>query len=755
MTEPISETDADRQARMERAVSELEAARLRGEEFDLADWLERHPDLSVELGESLRILGGDSGASAKSARPSGEQTTVVYPHAPKKLVADGHHVTTPERLGDYEILEPLDAGGEGMVFRARHRLNDHVVALKMLPPGLNRDQNAIHRLREEARAIAALRHDHIVPIHFVGEEDGTWYYTMPLMPGGSLKGRRGATKSEIPSVVRLLKQVARGIHHAHSRGVLHLDLKPANVLLDHLGRPYVSDFGLALRVDEVEQEEGSSGQALLSEPSTDTLTSISLTSPQIRGTAPFMSPEVASGKTSVFSTAADVYGLGALLYTLLTGRAPFGGRSFAETLKFVTTETPVAPRKLNRKVDRELEAVCLKCLEKDPASRYASADAFAADLARWLRGEPTQAGRPNWPKRAWFAVCRHPWVVGLSLAGALAIGLATQVGSLSTLHAAGARDAHRLAGYMGKELEIVRRGLIDTQASPELMLALQEQEPGSLQQRQTLDAFLVRMTAAFQAWFGLGVGSPLLNIFVLDSQGVLLADTTTPGSTSVLGRSFAERDYFRHFLDRNDQFGIQNTEIYISRIFHSLSDGRYKLALAIPIREHQGALIGVLVANISLAARLGMVDLTDEPIGATISAPMDWSYGEQDTLAPVNRPEFIAAFDRRYAAHEVPDPIWLWPDAMPRLADFLGNLELEEAHDYGYQGAALLYERVKGTPLVVVIRQKYPWPAHLLFDDRLRPGLIAFGAVALSGVALLLSHEIRKWKQTSAQNQLM
>ena len=746
MGEPLP--DLERQARIDRAVAELQAARRKGEELDLAAWLARHPDLSVELGESLRMLGGDSDEVESNRQPS-DHSTVVYPHAEKKSRADAFQYPTPDRLGDYEILEPLDAGGEGMVFRARHRLNDHVVALKMLPPGRNRDKNAIHRLREEARAIAALRHDHIVPIHFVGEEGGTWYYTMPLMPGGSLKGRRGASKGEIPGVVRLLKQVARGIHHAHSRGVLHLDLKPANVLLDHLGRPYVSDFGLALRVEEGEVEADSGPQTPVSE-STDTLTSVSLTSPQIRGTAPFMSPEVASGKTSVFSTAADVYGLGALLYTLLTGRAPFEGRSFAETLKYVTTETPNSPRKLNSKVDRELEAVCLKCLEKDPAARYASADAFAADLARWLRGEPTQAGSPNWPKRAWFAVCRHPWMVGLSLAGALAIGLVTQIGSLSSLHTAGARDAHRLAGYIGKELEIVRRGLIDSQSAPELMIALLDQDPGSPQQRQMLDAFLQRKTADFQAWFGLGIGSPLMNIFVLDSQAILRADTGAAGSA--IGRSFAERDYFRHFLDCNDQFNIRNPEVYVSKAFHSLKDGRYKIALAIPIRQEQGALAGVLVANITLAARLGMVDLTDEPIGATISAPMDWSYGEQEGVPLDQRSPYIAAFDRRYAAHDRPDPIWLWPDAMPKLADFLEDLELQVAHDYGFRGSSLLYERVKGSPLVVVIRQKYPWPAFILFDERVRPALIGASAVGLVVFAWLLSRQIRQWKATTAQN---
>jgi serine/threonine-protein kinase len=724
--------DVDRRRRIDRLVHEFHAACVRGERPDTGAWLERHPDLALELGAYLRDLETAQTQAVPSAGGSVDfdPSTVIYRAPAESTIGSTRDCAAPERLGDYEVLEPLDAGGEGMVFRARHRLNDHVVALKMIRPSLSRNAEAEHRLREEARAIAALRHDHIVPIHFVGEDSGTWYYTMPLMPGGSLKGRNNEAPIDLQGAARVLEQVARGIHHAHSRGVLHLDLKPANVLLDDLGRPYVSDFGLALRVHATEQADVPERDPGMGEAAPEPSASVSLTSPQIRGTAPFMAPEVASGHTSVFSTAADVYGLGALLYTQITGRPPFGGASLSDTLRRVTTERPVRPRLLNRRIDSELQAVCLKCLEKVPNERYGSADAFANDVARWLRGEPTLAGGSTWAKRARFAVRRHPWMVSLAAFGTLALALAAQVGSLKALHDAGARDAHRLAGYVGKELAIVRRVLIDAQAAPELVAALHDQPAGSREQRQALDAFLLHKTADFQVWFGLGIGSPLVNIFVVDADGILRADTG-PGGAAI-GRSFARRDYFRHSIGQNSP--ASSDGVYVSRVFHSIMDGRYKMALAVPVRL-QSEQLGVLIANLTLGARLGMVDLTDEPIGASIVSPMDWSYSENGDVPPDRRAPFVAAFDRRYAEPDRRGPIWVSVDDAPRLPDFLAKPTLTTAHTYGHLGCALLYERVGDSPLVVVIRQNYPLPASLLFDERLRPILLAIAVVALAALA--------------------
>ena len=743
---PAGETK--RAQRLERAIGEFQAAIDRGVRPDPTVWLERYPDLAPELGLYFRDLNGAELDTSSTNSRSTDPSTILYGSDGEPAAGDACDRATPKRLGDYDILEPLDAGGEGMVFRAQHRLSDHVVALKMIRPGLVRNVHAIHRLREEARAIAALRHDHIVPIHFAGEEEGTWYYTMPLMPGGSLKGHCGVAPFDIPGAARVLEQVARGIHHAHSRGVLHLDLKPANVLLDDLGRPYVSDFGLALRVDPSD-----SGPPDLGAPERDTPSeppaSVSLTSPQIRGTAPFMAPEVASGQTLVFSTAADVYGLGALLYTLITGRPPFEGVSLMETLQRVTTEQPVPPRLLNRRVDPELQAVCLKCLEKDPGARYGSADAFANDIARWLRREPTLAGRPTWAKRARFAVRRHPWVVGLAACAALALALAAQAGSLNALHAAGARDAHRLAGYVNRELGIVRRVLYDSQTAPELVAALHDQTAGSAEQRQTLDAFLQRKTTDFEAWFGLGIGSPLVNIFVVDADGFLRADTG-PGGAAI-GRSFADRDYFRHFA-RANRASARNG-VYFSRVFHSIKDGRYKMALAIPVRL-QSQELGVLIANLTLGAHLGMVDLTDEPSGASIVAPMDWSYSEEEDVPPDRRAPFVAAFDHRYAEPDRRDPIWVNTEDAPRLPAFLANPALITAHDYGHHGCALLYERVADSPLVVVVRQDYPWPASLLFNKRTRPILLALSLITLAAIAWPPARSFFRNRQQGASSRL-
>ena len=464
---------------------------------------------------------------------------------------------------------------------------------------------------------------------------------------------------------------------------------------------------------------------------------MTLTSPQIRGTAPYMSPEVASGQTSVFSTAADVYGLGALLYTLLTGRPPFEGPTLAETLKRVAADSPIPPQKLNRKVDRELQAICLKCLEKDPSARYASADALAGDLVRRLRGEPTLAGGPTWPKRAWFAVCRRPWFVSLSMIALLLLGLATQVGSLPPLHESGARDAHRLASYVGKELEMIRRVVKDSRTNPELLDALRDPVPFS--QHQKLERFLQTRLQEFLDWFGHGVESPLKNLFVLDSRGTLLADTENSLS---IGQSFEERDYFRHFQETVSTPKLQS--VYISRVFHSRKDGLYKISLAVPIQDVANQLDGVFIANIAVSARLGMIDLNSEPTGASIVAPMDWSYGSQEVFEPSGRAPFIAVLDRRYAEQTQPMPLFVWQEDAPQLPHFESHPGLQVAHDYGHRGGAILYERVPDSPLIVLVRQKYPWPASVLLEERYQPTWLAMGVSGLLALAWPIFTMIRK-----------
>ena len=263
----------------------------------------------------------------------------------------------------------------GSCTSARQVTLNRQVALKMIRAGVLADDVELRRFQNEAEAVAQLDHPGIVPVYEVGEHQGQRYFSMKLIPGGSLADRLDAYKDDPRAAAALLAEVAEAVQHAHARGILHRDLKPANILLDEQGKPHVTDFGLAKKLEE----------------------SIELTqSGAIMGTPAYMAPEQSLGRRGAVTTASDVYGLGAVLYAVLTGRAPFQGDSVVDTLQAVRERPAEPPSRLNRKVPRDLEVICLKALEKEPRRRYASARELADDLNRWLNGEPVTA-RPVSP----------------------------------------------------------------------------------------------------------------------------------------------------------------------------------------------------------------------------------------------------------------------------------------------------------------------------------------------------------------------
>jgi WD40 repeat protein len=319
--------------------------------------------------------------------------------------------SVPRAFGDYELLEEIARGGMGVVWKARQIRLNRTVALKMILSGEFASAADVRRFRGEAEAAALLDHPHIVRIHEVGEHSGQHFFSMAFIEGGNLAQRMEEYQLPPPEqpaaeiqarqrkIAQLLVQVARAVHDAHQHGILHRDLKPANILLDARGEPHVSDFGLAKRVE---------GQSQLTATGA------------ILGTPSYMAPEQANAKRAL-TIAADVYSLGAILYELLTGRPPFQGESPLETLLQAQQREPDRPRSLHPKMDRDVETICLKCLHKEPAGRYASAEELACDLERWLEGEPIRA-RPagRWERGVKWAR-RRPTAAALFVVSAVSL----------------------------------------------------------------------------------------------------------------------------------------------------------------------------------------------------------------------------------------------------------------------------------------------------------------------------------------------
>ena len=309
------------------------------------------------------------------------------------------------RIGNYQILEEIGRGGMGVIYRARQRHSRRIVALKRILSYHADSQETLARFRREAQAAASLDHPNILPIYEVSEcDDGLPFFSMKFAGGGSLLDAAPALRNEPRRAVALVAKVVRGVQHAHAQGILHRDLKPGNILLDGRGEPLVSDFGLAKWLDA-------------SSHLTRTLT--------IFGTPGYIAPEQVNGSAGKLGPASDIYSLGAILFDLLTGQPPFLGEHALKVIQQASEKPAPKLRTLVPGLDRDLETICAKCLEREPAARYRSAGALAEDLERWLEGRHIIARPVSPPARAWRWTRRNPVVAGMA---ALLLMLGSTVG---------------------------------------------------------------------------------------------------------------------------------------------------------------------------------------------------------------------------------------------------------------------------------------------------------------------------------------
>jgi WD40 repeat protein/tRNA A-37 threonylcarbamoyl transferase component Bud32 len=385
-----------------------------GEQPAAADYQTHFPSLDGARLAGALAEADTGGAPSTDGRPANGVT----------------HVSCPRRFGDYHLLEEIAHGGMGVVYRARQVRLGRLVALKMIRSAQLASPTEVARFRAEAQAAAALDHPNIVPVYEVGEQEGQPYFIMKLIEGGSLADRlRGGGACAPRWAARLTATVARAVHYAHQRGILHRDLKPANILLASAAdasepSPLITDFGLAkhLHADSAMTQTG-----------------------VLLGTPTYVAPEQAAGSANA-TTAVDIYSLGAILYELLTGRPPFRCATPLATVQQVLEQPPPPPRTLRPDLPMDLEVICLKCLEKLPAQRYASAEALADDLERFLRGEPIVARPAGTLERLWRWGRRNPgWaaMLGTVTILLLVIAVGASIGIVWLGEALGESEAGR------------------------------------------------------------------------------------------------------------------------------------------------------------------------------------------------------------------------------------------------------------------------------------------------------------------------
>ena len=497
--------------------------------------------------------------------------------------------------GDSEFteVEYIGQGGMGVVYKAYEKNLDQWVALKFSSSSHLMGSADLERFRAEAQSMARLKHPYIVTIHETGDHHGRPYFVMEFIEGKPLNERVQEFVRRPREAAALVERVALAVHHAHQRQILHNDLKPGNILLDEEGQPHITDFGLARRFD---------ANGALS------------TTGAVGGTAPYMSPEQAEGKE--ITTASDVYGLGAILYTLLTGMPPFRGETVQETLQLVRNVQPESPRALIPNVDKTLEAICVKCLNKSKADRYPSANALAQDLNRYRMGEEPWWVRPwtQWERVAHW--CRRNMIEAGLATAVVAIWIFAVVMALSVAHArkadllratldSASSAAKDLATTALLQLRSLGRNVDIATADPRLAALLAKGD------RNGLQMIVLHICE--------GQPIPFKTCYIINRDGIMVAHA--PRADQMIGGDFSWRNHFQgaRALAMEGAGG----SVHVSRVYHGRSDNFYKFAVSAPILDVQKHFLGVIATSVTTDASMGLVVLHEGKRKVALIAPSD------------------------------------------------------------------------------------------------------------------------------------
>ncbi len=628
-------SESDHESRLEAVFEKYLGDAEAGRPFDRRKAIEANPDLASDL-----VDGFAAEACVKAAIRSARR---VPPP-----------VTLPFRFGKYEVLEELGRGGMGVVYKARDLGLGKLVALKVIRMGQFASAAEITRFQEEARAASELDHPNIVPIYELGEHDAQPYFTMKLIEGKSLQADLDAYRNEPIDAVRLMATVAGAVRNANRRMILHRDLKPGNILLDAAGQPHVTDFGLAKRLD-AGGEVSATGELV--------------------GTIPYMAPEQFSSQKKRLGVSVDVYGLGATLFSLVTGRPPFLGETLVDTIRKIQEDPPPDPRTVNPRVSAPIAAICLKCLQKDPSKRYENATVLTERLEAVRDGRPipeVPEGRATrivrWVRRHAGALLLAATAAALvlSVAGHFLFRAASRAGRREEILEGNVFTARFAANViLGRMQEWATR--VESMArSPELVELLSAWNK-SLKDRPYSRPEDVRErpeAKRLQEFLNNLPKEPLVvNWHLMDTHGVMVARTPA----AIVGVDFRERDYFKGTLGHVGRKGLAS--VHVSSVYRSQMDGLDKFDICAPVVEGS-TVIGVVAVAVTTDPTLGVPHIQSQQRKVVLIGP--WDPSPPNKLLPTERPpEFVVLLHPSMVPGQEAVPLdrGMLPAGFPRTCD--------------------------------------------------------------------------------------